>query len=235
MSIQLTRRQQEFLNQFLDVFRDSEEPVHYVSLAKQMGIGKVTAYEMLRLLEERGLLQSEYRLPEEDRGPGRSTVFFVPTPVAYRVADNPTRTADQEAWEYAKLYILEQLQEGKEIGYHTFLEELVSRIPERRSVLIYLTEMVTATMLSLEGLREKVGTDDLIKRLQRIGLPDEINLNSLPGVSVSLSMVRQINKKTARFLLEQSGKFQTQLAHLGEENRNRLSDFAREVARILSD
>jgi hypothetical protein len=53
--------------------------------------------------------------------------------------------------------------------------------------------MVTATILSLEDLRERMGTEDLIKRLQRIELPDEINLNSLPGVGVSLSMIRQFN------------------------------------------
>jgi hypothetical protein len=62
--------------------------------------------------------------------------------------------------------------------------------------------MVTATILSLEDLRERMGTEDLIKRLQRIELPDEINLNSLPGVGVSLSMIRQFNKKTAQFLFE---------------------------------
>lgn len=34
----------------------------YVALAEHPGIGKVTAYEMLRLLEERGLVVSEYHL-----------------------------------------------------------------------------------------------------------------------------------------------------------------------------
>jgi len=37
----------------------------------------MTAYDMLRLLEERGLVTSEYVLPEQ--GPGRSMIVFRPT------------------------------------------------------------------------------------------------------------------------------------------------------------
>ena len=70
----LSRRQQEFLSQFLDVYRESDQPIHYTTLAKELGIGKVTAYEMLRLLEERGLVQAEFQLPEGGRGPGRSGI-----------------------------------------------------------------------------------------------------------------------------------------------------------------
>lgn len=228
--IKLTRRQQEFFSQFLDVYRDMDQPIHYVALAKRLGIGKVTAYEMLRLLEERGLVQAEYQLPEASRG--RSSVVFSPTPEAHRILGPLAHTEDHKTWERAKQVLLEQLREGKAAGYETLLEELLSQIPDRRSPMIYLTEMVTATILMIESLQETTNPNPLLKRLRHIGLPDEIDLNGLPGMSAAVSMFEQANK-AADFLLEQSGKFQSRLAQMGEENRRRLSDFAREVAEIL--
>jgi hypothetical protein len=229
----LTRRQQEFLSQFLDVYRDMDQPIHYVALAKRLGIGKVTAYEMLRLLEERGLVQAEYQLPEESRGPGRASVVFSPTTEAHRLLDPILNPDDSAAWEQSKQALLEQLRDGRAAGYESLLEELLSQIPDRRSPMIYLTEMVTATILMVESLQESSNANPLLKRLQRIGLPDEIDLNGLPGMSAAVSMFEQANK-AADFLLQQSGKFQTRLAQMGEENRRRLSDFAREVAEILN-
>jgi len=228
----LTRRQQEFLSQFLDVYREADQPIHYTTLAKELGIGKVTAYEMLRLLEERGLVQAEFQLPEGGRGPGRSSVVFSPTPEARQLIDPQFDAESQESWETAKLVLLEQLRDGKESGYEAMLTELVTRIPNRRIPVIYLTEMVTATLLMFEGLQESTDSESLLKRFQRIGMPDEIDLSGLPGMSAVVSMFEQANK-ASDFLLTQSGNFQTKLSQMGEENRQRLRNFTREVAKII--
>ena len=53
--MKLTGRQQDFLNKFLDLYREADHPLHYAVLADRVGVTKITAYEMLRLLEERGL------------------------------------------------------------------------------------------------------------------------------------------------------------------------------------
>jgi DNA-binding MarR family transcriptional regulator len=232
MTIKLTRRQQEFLSQFLDAYRDLDEPVHYTQLAKKLGIGKVTAYEMLRLLEDRGLVQAEFLLPEEDRGPGRSSVVFSPTPAAHQLLDPLLLGDDHASWEENKLALLEQLRLGKADGYEPLLEDLLAKIPGQPSPMLYLTEMVTATMLMLESMGEAVNASHLFKRLQRIGLPDEIDLSGLPGMSMVASMVEHASK-ASEFLVAQSGKFQTRLAQIGEENYRHLGDFAREVAKIL--
>ncbi|MFH1633420.1 MAG: hypothetical protein ABIG63_05335 [Chloroflexota bacterium] len=231
----LTRRQQEFLSQFLDFDREMEEPVHYVTLAEHLGIGKVTAYEMLRLLEDRGLVRSEYHLPGEGRGPGRSTVLFRPTAEATRLLfDLAGGSPEDEDWDIAKEHILQQLREGKAVGYDGLLTDLLARIPEQRSSLIYLTEMITATLLALGALRDSAEASGLAGRLRRIGLPGEIGLSALGGVSVALSMMERVNRRVSTFLLAQSGKYHTMFSQLGEENRRRLSEFAREAAKIVS-
>jgi len=114
MAKQITRRQQQFLSQFLDMYQEFDQPIHYVALSKRLDIGKVTAYEMLRLLEKRGLVEAELHLPSGNRGPGRSTILFRPTQKAIQLVDQLSGgIANSESWELVKGHILSQLHEGK--------------------------------------------------------------------------------------------------------------------------
>jgi len=76
MKNRLTRRQQQFLSQFLDIHREMGHSVHYVVVAERLGISKVSAYEMLRLLEEKELVKAEYQSNPGQHGPGRPTYFL---------------------------------------------------------------------------------------------------------------------------------------------------------------
>jgi len=52
--MKLTGRQEEFLAKFLDLYAQVQEPLHYTQVAEVLGVGKITAYDMLRLLEKMG-------------------------------------------------------------------------------------------------------------------------------------------------------------------------------------
>ncbi len=235
MAIKLTRRQQQFLSQFLDFYHEVEHPIHYPDLAERLGIGKITAYEMLRLLEERGLVESEYHLPAGSRGPGRSTVHFFPTSKAGQLlSDLSGSSSEDDDWEKVKEHILQQLHEGQVAGYESLLSDLLVRIPDRSSPLIFSTEMITAILLAMETLRGTAEASELTKHLQRVGLPGEIGLSALGGISAALSMVEQANRRASTFLLSQSGEYQTMISQLSEENRLHLGKFAREVAKIVT-
>ena len=77
--MELTRRQETFIYKLLDLYREIEDAVHYVLVAERLGVSKFTAYDMLRLLEKKGYVRSEYVLDPHRSGPGRSTVVFRPT------------------------------------------------------------------------------------------------------------------------------------------------------------
>ncbi len=234
MAKKLTRRQNQFLSQFLDLYQEIDKPIHYVALAKHLDIGKVTAYEMLRLLEKRGLVKSEFHLSSGDRGPGRSIVLFRPTKNAIQLINQLSGgTADSEAWELAKVRILLQLHEGKVEGYESLLNDLLARTSERRSTLIFMTEMITAAILTVAAIQKEAEDKGLIDRLRRIGLPGEIGLSALAGISIALSIAENANLNLSTFLLEHSDKYQETLIQLSEEKRNQLSDFAREVTKIV--
>jgi len=234
MTKQITRRQQQFLGQFLDMYQEFDQPIHYVALSKRLEIGKVTAYEMLRLLEKRGFVQGEFHLPSGHRGPGRSTVLFRPTKKANDLMIQLSEgKIDIEEWEMTRDRILLKLYEGKVGGYETLLNDLLVRISNRRPPLIYITEMITVTILTVATIKKSVEENGLLDRLRKIGLPGEIGLSALAGISSALSLVENINLRFSTFLLDHSNKYLEMLSQLSEEKQNQLSDFAREVTKIV--
>ncbi len=235
MKKKLTYRQQQFLSQFLDIYREMDQPVHYVTIAERLHLGKVTVYEMLRLLEERGLVRAEYDIASGPHGPGRPTVLFQPTGEAQRVINQMAGdSAEMGDWQAAKEQILQKLHEGKADGYEELVSDLLLRIPERRSPLIFATELITTMIITLATIPDTPEVHVLLERLRRIGLPQEIGLNALSGIGLALSALERINRRTATILLAQIGKYEDLLVQMDEENRHRLGKFARDVAQILS-
>ena len=133
----LTRRQQQFLSKFLDLYSKEREPLHYTAVAEHLGVNKISAYEMLRLLEEHGLVEAEYQLAANLRGPGRASVMFRPTSLATQViAKLAGGDANEQEWEVLKEHIIEQLKAGKAKNYDTLLQELLARTPEEHAPVI---------------------------------------------------------------------------------------------------
>jgi DNA-binding MarR family transcriptional regulator len=230
----LTRRQQEFLGKLLDLYHQEGESIHYSVLAKSLGVGKVTAYEMLRLLEDRGLVHSEFQRPEDRIGPGRSTVVFRPTALAASTfSDLAGGGWDEDEWEQAKHRVLEQLRAGKVGGYETLLNDLLARLPGQRSPIIYLAEMITAIVLGLHSLKDVAEAHSLMRILRNLGLPGEVGLSALAGFGASLSLVERVNRQVATVLLKQTKKYQTVLSEMSAENQRRLAEFTREVVKIV--
>ncbi len=232
----LTRRQQQFLSQFLDIFRECGGLIHYADIAERLGIGRVTAYEMLRLLEERGLVQSDFHLPEDKHSPGRAIVLFSPTVKAEQLVQELVgETPDNEDWKEIKNHIMEQLRQGKTARYNALLNDLLVRVPERDGSLIYMAEMTTALLLTLRTYLEGSRGQEIKEQLGQIGLPGELGLSALAGMGMALGLMEQVNRRTATFLLSESSKYQRIFSELTEDNRRRLGNLAREVFQIIKE
>lgn len=228
----LTYRQQDFLGKFLDLYTEGQEPLHYSTVAEHLGVGNVSAYEMLRLLEEHGLVEAEYQLPASVRGPGRASVVFQPTALAAReLARLAGGDVNQQEWEGVKEHILQQLEAGKAEDYEPLLEELLARTPDQRSPVIYSAEMITTIILALASLRDTVEARGLRDRLEEIGKVGELGLGIFTGLGMGLSVAEHINRRLAGFLLVQSSRFQSALGRLSDESRRQVTEFAQEVMR----
>ncbi len=210
--------------------------VHYITVAEHLGVGKVTAYEMLRLLEEQGLVQAEYHPNPDQHGPGRSVVLFYPTQEGEQLIKSMTVDSTQnEDWEEDKEQILQKLREGKSGGYEELLSNLLARIPDYRSPLIFATELITTIVLSLASIQDIPGIKSILERLSRIGLPQEIGLSVMSGISMFISVLEKTNRRSATIISSQINKFEEVIAQLNEESKRKLSEYTREVIRILSN
>ena len=56
--MKLTRRQEEFVVNLIDLNRELDGPIHYSTLAERLGVSPFTAYDMLCVLEEKGMVIS---------------------------------------------------------------------------------------------------------------------------------------------------------------------------------
>ncbi len=230
----LTRRQQEFLSKFLDLYTESRKPLHYTTVAEHLGVGNVSAYEMLRLLEKYGLVKAEYQLPAGLRGPGRASVVFRPTAqAAQELARLAGGDVNQQKWEAVKEHILQQLETGQAKDYESLLEELLARTPDQRSPVVYAAEMITAIILGLESLRDTAEAHGLWDKLKEIGKVGELGFGVFIGLGMGLSVAERINRRLASFLLGQSSRFQSALTRLNDESRHQLTEFTREVMQIV--
>jgi hypothetical protein len=231
----LTRRQKQVLAKLIELYRVLGEPIHYPALAEHLGVGKVTAYEMLRLLEESGYVAAEYLRPEDAQGPGRPAVYFRPTTFATAIlAEGDQRGSAPIDWERTKIKILERLRTAKSKGYEGAIEEMVSHLADQPSPIEYLAGMVAAIMLGLQSLKESIGAKGMRRIMQSIGLPGENGLTALGGLSIGLSLVEQWNQRITKAFLEHVARYQSMLAELSAENRHRLSQFTHEVLKIVS-
>jgi predicted ArsR family transcriptional regulator len=230
----LTRRQQEFLRTLIELHQQKGEAIHYTLVAEHLDVGRVTAYEMLRLLEKRGLAIREFQRPEDERGPGRSPVSFRPTAQAETtLTEQSTSGSISDEWLRVKAQIIEKLKRDDGRNHEDFLKEILDRLPRRRSPDVYMAEMVTALVLGLHSLREFAEARRLRSMLGRIGLPGELDLGAIPGLSAGLSLVERFNKQISTVLLKQAKHYQTLLSELSAEKQRLLAEFTREVVKIL--
>lgn len=229
----LTRRQRDVLERFLDLYRKAEQPLHYSEVAAHLAIRPVTAYEMLRLLEDRGLVTSEYRLDERGGGPGRAAVYFRPTPRAHELIRNLAggHSLEGEDWEKTRAYLLEQVRTRSP---DDVLEELLVRVMDEDRPLVYLAEMVAGILLALEETFASLRHDaEWRERLSSFGIPAELGAQALVGLSMGLALTGRLNRRITSFLLTHTHRFREQLAQLGEAESRHLDSFVKDVCQAL--
>ena len=230
--MKLSSRQQDFLSRLLDLYREARAPVRYADVARALDVSPVTAYEMLRLLEEKRLVRSETVRPQGHRG--RSVVVFSPTEKALALLAELTVDAlDEREWEESKANILQALENGKGTDYQGLLNELLLRIPERKSPLLFAADMVTAIILVFYELRDTAAARRIFPRLRWLGPPGWAVLYSLAGFSLALSLVEKANRRATSLLLSYSKQFREHLDNLTGGEKVRLSDFVYEVLRAI--
>lgn len=193
--MRLTMRQKGFLSKLLDLYADAREPVHYSRVAETLGVSAATAYDMMRVLERKGMVCSEYVVPDRPPGPGRANILFAPTPLAHElVARLAVEAGRDEEWEEVKARVLMALRSGGPPGYEDLLGEILARMPETRSPLAYAAEVLTALLLSLREAKHKFGPRSPLGILLD-NTAGKMGMSMLAGLAFGLSAADRVNDR----------------------------------------
>ena len=204
--MELTLRQKAFFDKLVDLYREAQRPVHYSVLAKGLGVSRFSAYDMLKLLETKGLVRAEYVLDERDGGPGRSSVVFVPLLKAQellsRLVANPV---EQREWSQTVSHILGHLHQERNSSPgrdSSLLEELMAAIPKAMSPLAYSAQTLTALLLPVRNRLESLDRDlATILNLDEDGAEAGGGLELLAGFALGASLDRHHEPPWTRHLI----------------------------------
>ena len=219
MSVKLSRRQNEVLSKLLDLYHESGEPIHYTTLAKHLGVSKISAYEMLRLLEDHGMVEVEHQLPHEPTSPGRPSVVFRPSLAAIRrlrtLSGNDLRSP--EDWEQVKVRILQQIQNYQDKDQIALLEELLEHISDRSLTMTNLANIATAIMVNLKSLDQRAEVANVKQALSNKELPVVASLSALIGLGINLALSKRLYYRLGSILLSRAGQISSAIAALNTE------------------
>ncbi|MEW5958185.1 MAG: hypothetical protein AB1801_10705 [Chloroflexota bacterium] len=229
--LKLTPRQQAFLDKLFELYREFKGPVHYSVVADKLGVNKFSAYDMLKVLEEKGVAASSYILSGNQVGPGRSQVVFYPT---NKAAEFLTQLRDEVRssgdWQRAKQQILRRLAETRQANPVDALREALSNLPETKTPLNYCAEMISVLLLNIERLRNQ----HLLPALETLNAPGQLGLGALAGLSAASTLTHPADDTTlTEKLLAHTQRFQNQLAELSDESIGKLSSFLNDARTML--
>lgn len=214
----LTRRQREFLAAFLRLYRRWRRPLHYEVVARAMRIARATAYEMLALLEQAGLVERRYESPA---GPGRPRVVFRPTAQARRALSG---VWDATVWQRTRTQLLRELREWHaRFDPATLLQWLLSS-PMEGPVSEGMARMTAGLMLVLRLLQQGRGS-------LTVPRGRSLDLGALAGLSAALVALSRAKPHQARALMARIRWFQKEWERLDPLDRRRLSRFASQILR----
>jgi len=230
----LTSRQREFLEQLVLLWRQEGRPIHYSELAKRLEVSRFSAYDMLRVLEVRGLVHAHYSVERAGQTAGRSSVFYSPTDAGIAQAMGRASSARGEEWRATRDRLLTLLRTNRSVSDLASIDRLVEQIPQSLSPLIYCGEVIIALLLNLNAARQRASGFNPIQALSSLVIPaDETTLGTLAGLSLGAGLGHGGDTGRLHVLFDYTRRYQEALAGLGEDGKRALSEFLRDAIDVI--
>lgn len=224
--MKLTHRQETFVQSLLDLYRELNGPIPYSALAERIGVSPFTAYDMLRLLEEKGLVTSQYHLDSDKLVGGRSKIVFLPTELAHQLFIELAGEPDQGNWENVRTQIMEKIR-GGELNDRVLAEEILARVPpDVPDVLRYCIEVMTIVILRLgKGAGRRVLAEHLPQIIEWKGTVTRSGLMLLGGFTLGL-LANESNSDVEwhKLFLEHIRRYQSLVMDMEPRLCHRLGD-----------
>lgn len=231
--MKLTRRQEEFIKKLLELSNEMDGPIHYSVLAERLGVSPFTAYDMLRLLEEKKLVTSEYHLASNKSGPGRAERVFYPTETA-KARDKRLAMesgANSLTGEDLSRFILDKVKKG-EFWEEELAAEVLARIPpEGNKGIRFCMEIMTVVAIRL---RQAPGCEVLTAFLPEILVDGDFNpranLILLAGFAFGiLTQDDTPDQDWIKILFDQLEQFNHIVIELDRKDSHQLLDYVQTI------
>ncbi len=207
--MKLTRRQEEFIENLVDLNQEYNGPVHYSQLAERLGVSPFTAYDMLCLLEEKGAVASKFQLASDKSGPGRAERFF------YQKGPNTNHrkvVTDEDKNDEVDIFSIQMPRDGE------LCEDDISQgmLPTDESNKIsYCIDVLTIAALRLQGSSGVNAHTAYVKKILEPNLASREKLSLLGGFAFGiLAQDRTCTDEWNQKLFEHIDQYLKIVAHL---------------------
>ncbi len=229
----LTRRQVEGLQTLLRLFGDSPAGVHYRTLARRMGVSKWTAYDMLRTLEERGLVERHYDTAKKGRHGGRPRVMFAPTRQGIAaLADALGDEGGEPEWTSVSEALLESIDTltAKEA------QERLDALGDEPSTLSRCAHLLTSLTVVTRDAVQDSATWELLDRILQGPLPFATKVAAFSGAVTSAHLRgRRRAKRESQMIQKLLSALEAHVPRLRLPERAALIEFVQTVLRRLRE
>jgi DNA-binding MarR family transcriptional regulator len=233
--MKLTRRQETFIRKLLDLYHETEGPIHYSALADHLGVSRITAYDMLRHLEEKGFVSSQYHLQDEKTGPGRSKVLFTPTALAHKMLAQVAGPLEGADWEKVKERVINNISP---IDFPVFelKRKLFDHIlDEEDNPIRYCIEVMSILLLHMRKSKQR---QFFIQTLPLILPPGKLanrsGLNLIMGFTLGLLADESVQDQIwSQELLDHVKQVQSIIAEMDDESCLRFTTKLTEVFTLI--
>lgn len=226
--MKITRRQQEFISKILDLYSEIQEPFHYTLVAERLGLSKYTAYDMLRLLEEKGYVKSVYET--RDGGPGRASVLFQPTEKA-RETVLQIVGGEYKNWDSSKERITKMIESG-EFEDSEFAQEVLLKMAGSVQDVFFCANLISEMVnrFRARGRHRLIDfyTSVIVSLMER---PSLRNLSMLPGLMLGLISGDEDTAELTEKYIQEIRKYEILLDRMDKDGRKRLGKMIEKIFR----
>lgn len=217
----ITRRRLDFLKTIKQIYESTSLPVHYVRVAQALGISKWSAYEMLKTLEQEGLVASQYEVNQVEKHPGRAMVLFSPTHMLDKVLSAKALEAPVREWRHIKEKLLSVCDEVKGGKPQKAEKQLFNELPGIENPMIFSAYVITLMVTQVQKLSDK--SIILIKKIVSEAISPESGLAMFTGAVIA--SLPKMDAKAFSMVTKYLTGFQKNLALLNKKEQNQLMDF----------
>lgn len=221
----LTERRKQFLQQLMNLYEKTGLPVHYVTLARLIGVSKWTAYDMLKELEKNGLLKRDYTIKPHESG--RSMIVFTPTSQAEDLFGKKRNTiCSPEELNDLKNSVIALLEEVRTFRLQQAIDLFLAKIVNvsiQSEFCLYILGLLILYLNAL-GKRQK----QMVENLFKISNRPEIQLTMFVGTVIGTA-VQPVGYELGPEITKLIALFFSYLDKLSSEELITLTNFVQEA------